>query len=225
MCFEDLTCVPLRTHVLRPGEDLREFVRKYTRRVARPGDVLAMAETPVAIAQRRIVLPEEVRTGWLARVGSRFTGKEGSFTSPETLQVALDMAGPVRALLGCLLAAVGRCLRVRGLFYWAAGPDVKLIDDISGTMAPFERYIVLGPANADRVAEELKREAGIPVMIVDANDLGRVDLVGISSGLSSEKRQACLKALASNPFGNADQQTPLSLLRSTRSGRAPPPPT
>jgi hypothetical protein len=129
------------------------------------------------------------------------------------VQVAIKLVGTVRALLGFFLAFIGKGLRVKGLFYRVVGPEVKLIDDVTGTMAPYERYIVLGPANADQVAEELKQEAGIPVMIVDANDLGRVDLVGISSGFTSEMRRVCLEALASNPFGNADEQTPLVLLR------------
>ncbi len=210
-----LKCVPLRTHVLNPGEDLRRVIRCYTCLIARPGDMLAIAETPVAIAQGRIILPEEVSPGLLARIACRFTGKEGSLTSPNTMHVAIQMAGKTRTVLGLFLASVGKFLRVKGLFYRAVGPEVKLIDDVSGTMAPYERYIVLGPADADQVAEELKQAAGIPVMIVDANDLGKVDLVGSSSGLTPEMRRACLEVLTSNPFGNGFEQTPLVLIRPT----------
>ncbi len=205
--------IRLRTHVLAPGEDLAEAAWSYTRHVARPGDVLAIAESPVAIAQGRIYLEEEIRPGLLARLACRFTGKEGSLTSPETMQLAIRIAGCARVLAGCFLAALGKCFRVRGLFYRTVGPEVKLIDDVSGTMPPFERYIVLGPAKADEVSAEISARAGLPVMIVDVNDLGRVDLVGISPGFSPELRRACLMALESNPFGNGYEQTPMVLIR------------
>ncbi len=209
----EIAFIALRTHVLTPGEDLAETARRYTRLVAEPGDVLAVAESPVAITQGRIHLPEDVRPGLLARVACRFTGKEGSLTSPETMQLAVGMAGCARVVAGCLLAVLGKLLRVRGLFYRAVGPEVKLIDDVSGTMPPFERYIVLGPASADDVAAAMSRRAGLPVLIVDANDLGKVDLVGISPGFDPALRQACLKALESNPFGNGYEQTPMVLIR------------
>jgi len=80
-------------------------------------------------------------------------------------------------------------------------------------MPPFERYIVLGPASADKVATEISERAGLPVMIVDANNLRKVDLVGISPGFAPDLRQACLEALESNPFGNGYEQTPMVLIR------------
>lgn len=223
MSSRGLKGIPLRTHILNPGEDLREVVRRYTRQIARSGDVLAVAETPVAITQGRIILPEEVRPGLLARIGCRFTGKEGSLTSPNTMQVAIQMAGRARTVVGFFLALLGKFFHVKGLFYRAVGPEVKLIDDVSGTMAPYERYIVLGPAGANQVAEELKQAAGIPVMIVDTNDLGKVDLVGISSGFTPEMRRACLEVLTSNPFGNGHEQTPLVLIRPTANKPGPRP--
>jgi len=210
-----LHLIPLRTHIITPGEDLTDIVRRYTGRLMRPGDILAVAESVVAITQGRIVLPEDVRPGPLARFISRFPGKEGSLTSPYTVQLVIDSAGPWRVILGVLLAGLGKVLRRRGLFYRAVGPWVKLIDDVSGTMPPYERHIVLGPEGAGELAQKVEDGTGLPVMVVDANDLGRVDLVGASRGVTPAARQACLQALRSNPFGNADEQTPMVLMRLT----------
>lgn len=205
--------IPLRTHVITQGENLVEIVRQYTEPVGRPGDVLAIAESVAAIAQGRIILPEDIRPGVLANLLCRFPGKEGSLTSPHTVELVVREAGACRVALGAVLACLGWAFHIRGVFYRIAGPTVKLIDDVSGTMPPFERYIVLGPADPDRLAQTIEERIGLPVLIVDANDLGRVDLVGTSHGLSPAARRACLEALAGNPFGNADQQTPIVLLR------------
>lgn len=207
--------IPLRTHVIGPGEDLAGIVRRYTRLVARAGDIVAVAESVVAITQGRLVLPEEIRPGRLARFLSRFPGKDGSLTSPQTMQLVINTAGRARVLLGAVLALAGRLVGKRGLFYAAVGPEVKLIDDVSGTMPPFERHIVLGPADADLLAEEVRAGTGLPLLVVDVNDLGRVDLVGQSTGLDPDRRDECLRALRANPFGNADEQTPLVLIRPT----------
>lgn len=101
----------------------------------------------------------------------------------------------VRLISSCLEATSGRSERM--LSQMASRPPGRLIDDVSGTMPPFERYIVLGPASADKVATEISERAGLPVMIVDANNLRKVDLVGISPGFAPDLRQACLEALES----------------------------
>ena len=54
--------------------------------------------------------------------------------------------------------------------------------------------------------------AGLEAAIVDANDLGRVDILGASSGVQAAQVE---QMLASNPAGNSDQRTPLVLVHAT----------
>jgi len=48
--------------------------------------------------------------------------------------------------------------------------------------------------------------------VVDANDLGKVDVLGCTL----KDREIIVKALKHNPQGNADEQTPIVLIRPTK---------
>ena len=50
--------IPIRTHVVMPGDDLDAFVRQYAEGVVRPGDLLFVTEKIVAITQGRSYLVE-----------------------------------------------------------------------------------------------------------------------------------------------------------------------
>src|SRR5690606_24807911 len=95
-----------------------------------------------------------------------------------------------------------------------AGYYARVIDDVMGTMPPFDKHIVLPPAEPEAVATRLARRLGdgIGVCIVDANDLGKAEIVGASPGVH---RDAVLEVMRANPWGNTDQQSPLAILRPT----------
>ncbi|HHY36575.1 MAG TPA: F420-0:Gamma-glutamyl ligase [Firmicutes bacterium] len=202
--------IALRTHLLTPGEDIVEVVEHYTKNIAEAGDLIAICESVVAITQGRIFRPEEVKAGFLASFLCRFTARHGSLTSPAGMQLAINEAGRWRILLGAALGAVGKIIGKKGLFYYIAGRQVALIDDVAGTMPPFEGYIVLGPREPDRVARAVWERTGVDTVIVDVNDLGCVDIVGASPGV----RHGLVKSLLEdNPSGNYDQQTPITLIK------------
>lgn len=48
--------------------------------------------------------------------------------------------------------------------------------------------------------------AGVEAAVVDANNLGKVDIIGMSDGVLPDKLCA---ALAPNPAGNGDERTPV----------------
>ena len=75
----------------------------------------------------------------------------------------------------CLLVQVETRLGLENLEAIAA------IDGYTGTLPPYERAIVLGPAQPDRVAGELAAALDLHVAIVDANDLGRAKTLGAST--------------------------------------------
>jgi len=87
---------------------------------------------------------------------------------------------------------------------------VAEIDGYTGTMPPYERHIVLGPKNPHIVAQTIAHACGAHACVVDANDLGKAEVLGASSGVRVDIVRYCL---LSNPAGNSDQQTPLVLLK------------
>ncbi|MGI6285098.1 coenzyme F420-0:L-glutamate ligase [Neomoorella humiferrea] len=202
--------VPVRTHIIMENEDIVELARKYSAGIAEPGDVICLAESVVAITQGRAVLPETVRPGRLARFLSRFPGKDGSLATPPAMQLAIEEVGTLRILAGCAAAAVGRLLKKKGLFYIVAGRELALIDDIAGTMYPFERHIVLGPKDPERVVRNIKKATRAEAVIADVNDKGCVDILAITD---KRYREKVIEALKDNPFGNEDEQTPIVILK------------
>ncbi|MBE3581844.1 MAG: coenzyme F420-0:L-glutamate ligase [Thermoanaerobacteraceae bacterium] len=212
------TKIPIRTHVLTEKDDIVEVARRYTEGIANRGDVIALAESAVAITQGRAVLPETVRPGRLARFLCRFPTKSGSLATPVAMQLAIDEVGRARILAGCAAAAVGKILGKKGLFYIVAGRELALIDDVAGTMYPYERHVVLGPKDPAKVVKDIKKATGAEAVIADVNDLGCVDIIGISNKLYAD---AVKDALRDNPFGNEDEQTPIVVLKRAGRGRLP----
>jgi len=101
-------------------------------------------------------------------------------------------------------------LRQHGVFYQLAGEQARLIDDVTGTLPPYDQFIVLGPEHPEKVVEEIQRETGLAAAIVDVNDLKAVKVLAASPQASIPLLE---QALRDNPAGNADEQTPLVLIR------------
>ena len=205
--------IPLRTHLITENDDIVTVVDRYAGNIAQPGDLVAVAESVVAITQGRFIRQEEVKTGLWARFLCRFPQRHGSLTSAATMQLAINEAGAGRVLAAAAAGAVGRVLKKPGLFYRVAGPAVALIDDVAGTMPPYHVFIVLGPKKADQVAQAIADRLGVDAVVMDANDLGKADVVGASSGVP---RRYIPMLFADNPDGNYEQQTPLTVIKNSR---------
>ena len=98
-----------------------------------------------------------------------------------------------------------------GSFYKWGGEQTALIDDVTGTMPPFDKHIVYGPKDPDKVVAKLKERLGcFGALIADVNDLKRSRVVGESAGLNG---QMAANLLIDNPFGNASQKTPIVIIK------------
>ena len=201
---------PIRTHLIGENENLVEVVKRYTREITNPGDVVVVAESVVAITQGRAVLPESVHPGILARMLCKLPGKDGSLATPPAMQLAIDEVGPHKVMLGVAAAGAGRLIGRRGDFFRVAGRTLAQIDDIAGTLPPYDKHVILGPTSPDKVAKHIKDSVGVDIAIVDVNDLGCVDVLGTTDRTALDW---VLQALANNPLGNDDQQTPIAILR------------
>jgi len=213
-----LVAIPVRTPIVHAGDDLVALVAAAIRGIARPGDVVAISETAVAIAQGEFVVAEHVRPTRLAYLLSRRAGALATVNQPESLQLVIDQVGSWRVFYAAAMHALGRIAGRRGAFYEMMGEAITAIDGYTGTMPPYERAIVLSPRDPDRVCEEIAAATGVGCTIVDANDLEKTKVLGASRGVD---RSAVERALLDNPHGNGDEQTPIVVLKWRAAGRSP----
>ena len=202
--------LPIRTHLLGTLDDPAEVLRHYAGALLQPGDVLTIGETPLAVMQGRYNHPANLQPSSLARLLCRVFHPTSSLATACGLQTLIDNVGPARVLCAWLLGTALKLVGSKGWFYRLAGEQARLIDDVTGTTPPYDQTIVLGPANSSAVCQQLAAELGVAVAVVDVNDLGRVKVLASSPGCDEE---LLMRALKPNPAGNANERTPLVLVR------------
>lgn len=205
--------LPIRTHLLTPLDNPVEVVKRYVAPHAQPGDIVTIGETPIAIMQGRWRHPTDVRPGWLAKRLCYYFLPTSSLATACGMQALVDIVGPTRVLGAFLIGAIAKkLLNQPGVFYQLAGEQARLIDDVTGTLPPYDQFIVLGPENPQQVVQQIQQETGLSAAIVDVNDLKAVKILAATPSISDGFLK---EALISNPAGNADEQTPVVLIRPT----------
>jgi hypothetical protein len=206
---EGLAAIPVRTRLVRVGDDIAAVVADAVQGIAKPPCVLAVAETAVAIAQGRCIAAEMIRPSGLAHFLARNAGALATVNQPESMQLVIDDVGVPKVVGAAIAHVAGRLLGRRGVFYEILGEAIAAIDGYTGTLPPFERTIVLGPERPNEAAQAIADRTGMSCVIVDANDLGKVKILGASQGVNRERVET---ALLRNPHGNGDEQTPIVAL-------------
>ncbi len=203
--------LPIRTHLLTHLDNPVEVVKRYVSPHAQVGDVVAIGETPIAIMQGRFRHPTEIKPGWVAKRLCYLFLPTSSLATACGMQALIDIVGPVRALWAFFVGAIAKAVfRKPGVFYQLAGEQARLIDDVTGTLPPYDQFIVLGPENPQQVVDRIAKETGLAAAIVDVNDLRAVKVLAASAGVSTSFLE---QALIRNPAGNANEQTPVVLIR------------
>ncbi len=170
-----------------------------------------MAESVVAIPQGRILLVEDMDPCFLAKILCRFVPQKGSLSSTYGMQAAMDAEGKWRVTFAMIMGVLAKLVGKNGVFYQLAGEQAALIDDVTGTMPPFDKYLVYGPDNPDGVAEAIKQRLGCyGAAVADVNDLKRAAVLGVTRGLDPAE---LARILIDNPFGNASEQTPIVIIK------------
>ena len=208
----------IRTHLLSPLDDPAAVIKRYVAPYAQPGDLVTIGESPVAVMQRRMRDPRDIRLGWFARRLCQFMSGEGSLGTATGMQALMDQVGVARVVAALAGGKMAKLAGQDGWFYRLTGEQSRLIDDVTGTLPPYDRHIVLGPLDADAVCADIETATGLLAAVVDANDLGRVDLVGASSGVDHDLVK---EALRPNPAGNGFETTPIVLIRPRAAPRRP----
>ena len=201
---------PVKTHLLTHLDDPVEVVRRYVLPHAQTGDIVTIGETPIAIMQQRWRYPADVKPGWLAKRLCYFFLPTSSLATVCGLQTLVDVSGAWRVGFAFTIGAIAKIFGRPGVFYQLAGEQARLIDDVTGTLPPYDRFIVLGPDDAQGLVDRIKRDTGLDAAVVDVNDLKAVKVLASSSAKIDGLLQ---DALRTNPAGNADEQTPVVLVR------------
>ena len=208
--------IPLRTHVVMPGDDLDEIIRGYAVEHVREGDILFVTEKIVAITQGRSYMLDEISPRPLARFLSKYVTRTSygiGLGMPETMEMALRECGTPRILFAAAVAAVTKFFGRRGDFYRIAGDRARAIDGpTKHTIPPYNQAVVLGPEKPREVARHVQSLLGTSaeVAVVDINDIGG-NILGSTMDAAGEKR--LVQILADNPLGQRHQSTPLGIVR------------
>ncbi|MBI2482596.1 HD domain-containing protein [Candidatus Uhrbacteria bacterium] len=215
---------PVRTHLVRPADEVLALVRQYAIAHCQWGDLLAISERVVAITQGRAYPLAEIHPSWWANFLVRFVHKSKygiGLGSPWTMELAIREAGLPRMCVAAFAAAMTKPLGIRGVFYRVVGKHINAIDgpcdytlpiadsDTAGKPTQGSGYAKLGPKDPDGVAQRIAREIGVDVAIIDANDLG-VNVLGASDGVD---RAFVAAAFRDNPLGQTNEQTPMAIVR------------
>lgn len=206
----ELELIPVHTKILTNKDSIVDAILEYAGKDITSRDIVCTAESVLAITQNRYVRPEELNVCWQARLMNRFVPGEGSMASIYGMQAAMEEEGKWNMLYSFIVGAVSKIMGKPGVFY-ARCRQASLIDDVTGTMPPFDKCIVYGPANADRVCEDIKNATGAyGAVVADVNDLKRAAVLGKSSGIDPQR---IAQILIDNPFGNDNQKTPIVIIK------------
>jgi hypothetical protein len=207
----DADVLPIRTHILSAGDTPVDVMQRYVMSHAQAGDIVTIAETPIAIMQGNFYHPSDIQPKWLAKRLCYYFKSTSSLATACGLQSLINESGAWRVAFAFIIGSLAKAIfRIPGVFYMLAGEQARLIDDVTGTLPPYDQFIVLGPKNPQAVVDEIKAGTGLEAAIVDVNDLRRVKVLAATSGASEELLN---QALIMNPAGNASEQTPIVLIR------------
>lgn len=205
---------PIKTHVVTAEDKMPDVAERYAKEHMKEGDILFISEKCVSCSQKRAVPLTEIHPRPLAKFLCKFVYKSPygiGLGIPETMEMAIRECGAPRLLFAAFISAIGKLLRRRGWFYKVAGYRAESIDGPTPyTLPPYNKCVVLGPENPDKVAREIAERIGFRVAIVDVNDLAG-KILGISH--DDMDREYIARILKDNPLGQSAQQTPMGIIR------------
>ena len=216
---KELTQIPLnknymaiavKTDLLGSFDNPIETVVKYCKDFTKKNDILTIGETPLAIMQGRYIAPQNLEYNFFSKILCYFFHPTSSLATACGMQLLIDKIGVTRITFSLILGFLFKCIGVKGIFYRLTGFESSLIDDISGTVIPYDKSIVMGPIMTKLFCDKLSKQLEVEVAVVDVNDLGGVKILASSNKAVNNILKDILKV---NPAGNSDEKTPIVLIR------------
>ena len=206
----------IQTHFVMRAEDQAALVEKYVRPFYQTGDVLSFGAKVMAMCVESVRTRDEVKPGFFANLMWRFAGINTTgvgMHEPYKMQLVIDIVGLPRVLLAAFLSSVTKPFGVKGVFYRVCGKGVGGIDGFyyRSSFDIYKQLALINPPNPQELCDDLFNKTGIPVVLMDANDIQR-DQLAKSDGFPLSDGQI-QDALKDNPSGQGDELTPLILIR------------
>lgn len=206
--------IPVKTHVIQKDDNIIDVVKKYTEEIVKNDDIVFVSEKVVAITQGRAFFLNEIKPRPLAVFLSKHVTKTPvgiGLGIPETMEMALRECGVLRILFAAAVSFITKLFGRKGDFYRIAGYKASSIDGPTpNTLPPYNKCVVLGPNEPDKVAQKVSQRIKAEVAVVDMNDLGG-NVLGTSK--NSLDRKMILGILRDNPLGQCSEQTPIGIIR------------
>ena len=200
----------IKTDLLGCFDNPVNTVIEYCKGIVEKNDILTIGESPLAIMQNRYISPQNLEYSLFSKALCYFFHPTSSLATACGMQLLINRIGVTRITFALFVGFLFKLVGIKGMFYRLTGSESSLIDDISGTVTPYDKSIVMGPLNADLFCKEVSNYLNIDVAVVDVNDLGGVKVLASSN----KKVNKILKRnLISNPAGNGDEKTPIVLIR------------
>ena len=207
---KDYMAIAVKTDLLGSFDNPIETVVNYCKDVTKKNDILTIGETPLAIMQGRYIAPQNLEYNFFSKILCYFFHPTSSLATACGMQLLIDKIGVTRITLSLILGFLFKCIGVKGIFYRLTGFESSLIDDISGTVIPYDKSIVMGPIMTKLFCDKLSKQLEVEVAVVDVNDLGGVKILASSNKSVNNILKDILKV---NPAGNSDEKTPIVLIR------------
>jgi len=200
----------IKTDLLGCFDNPVNTVIEYCKEIVEKNDILTIGESPLAIMQNRYISPQNLEYSLFSKALCYFFHPTSSLATACGMQLLINRIGVTRITFALFVGFLFKLVGIKGMFYRLTGSESSLIDDISGTVTPYDKSIVMGPLNADLFCKEVSNYLNIDVAVVDVNDLGGVKVLASSN---KTVNQILKRNLISNPAGNGDEKTPIVLIR------------
>jgi len=200
----------IKTDLLGCFDNPVNTVIEYCKGIVEENDILTIGESPLAIMQNRYISPQNLEYSLFSKAFCYFFHPTSSLATACGMQLLINRIGVTRITFALFLGILFKLVGIKGMFYRLTGSESSLIDDISGTVTPYDKSIVMGPLNADLFCEEVSNYLNIDVAVVDVNDLGGVKVLASSN---KTVNKILKRNLISNPAGNGDEKTPIVIIR------------
>ena len=207
---QNYKAIAVKTDLLGSFDKPIETVMRYCKGITRKNDILTIGETPLAIMQGRYVAPQNLEYTFFSKILCYFFHPTSSLATACGMQLLIEKIGVTRIIISLIIGFLFKCIGIKGIFYRLTGFESALIDDISGTVLPYDKSIVMGPIMTKLFCDKLSKELEVEVAVVDVNDLGGVKILASSNNSVNKILKEILKV---NPAGNSDEKTPIVLIR------------
>ena len=154
---------------------------EYCKGIVKKNDILTIGESPLAIMQNRYISPQNLDYSLFSKALCYFFHPTSSLATACGMQLLINKIGVTRITFALIAGFLFKVVGIKGMFYRLTGSESSLIDDISGTVIPYDKSIVMGPHKADLFCKEISRYLNIDVAVVDVNDLGGVKVIASSN--------------------------------------------